>query len=452
MAENQEPISEQELARRRPKRKVGCVALGLIAFVSFVACVLLALFFWNLAASRRLNDNLAKLKQSGYATNFAELQAAVEARSGDHAGPLFVAAGNSLARQNDMSLPFIGEGPAPPPPGNDWDQLDAAKAFLAKVSGAVESLHQQAQSTKPARYDIHPGQLARSFVELPYTESHRQACRVLTLAAYVHAHEGRNSEIVKCVQTSLRIANSLVDEPSLMAQQLSLACMLTAKNIVKDFIDLEFTDAELATLQQALRSFDPKASFTRGLEAETVTVLENFQNPRVTGPLPRKQDAAFFIELTLPLLDAAAHGSWPEVMQRAGEMKEIAEDVENDPTAATRYMLTLGIVPALEAMSRSHARAAAHLAVVDALIATRRFHLRNGRLPESIDQLVPDFLPEVPLDPLSTDAQPLNLMTVDGRTKIYSVGLNRVDDQGFGESGGASIGPLDIVMELSPIE
>lgn len=66
-------------------------------------------------------------------------------------------------------------------------------------------------------------------------------------------------------------------------------------------------------------------------------------------------------------------------------------------------------------------------------IAVAGFQARNHRYPKSLDELVPDYLPKIPLDPW--DGQPLRMRHADGGVILYSVGEDRVDDEGLGDLG-----------------
>jgi hypothetical protein len=61
-------------------------------------------------------------------------------------------------------------------------------------------------------------------------------------------------------------------------------------------------------------------------------------------------------------------------------------------------------------------------------IALELFRRREGRYPDRLDQLVPRFLPAVPIDPM--DGQPLRYTLRAGQPLLYSVGHDRVDDGG----------------------
>jgi len=62
-------------------------------------------------------------------------------------------------------------------------------------------------------------------------------------------------------------------------------------------------------------------------------------------------------------------------------------------------------------------------------IALERHRLAHGRHPESLAALVPDFLPEVPLDPC--DGKPLRYrLQSDGSPVVWSIGIDGIDEGG----------------------
>lgn len=71
---------------------------------------------------------------------------------------------------------------------------------------------------------------------------------------------------------------------------------------------------------------------------------------------------------------------------------------------------------------------AAICTVLQGHLAIRRFQLDQNRLPESLDELVPDYLPAVLMDPFSD--KPLVYRRQDDRYLLYSVGQNQIDDGG----------------------
>jgi hypothetical protein len=67
------------------------------------------------------------------------------------------------------------------------------------------------------------------------------------------------------------------------------------------------------------------------------------------------------------------------------------------------------------------------------------FDLKTGRLPESMEELVPTFLPSVSADPITGSPMKWNRQT----GLIYSVGMNGSDDGGQFDLEKSKIGDKD---------
>jgi hypothetical protein len=98
--------------------------------------------------------------------------------------------------------------------------------------------------------------------------------------------------------------------------------------------------------------------------------------------------------------------------------------------AGTEYqpvaMVFLGSIPRREAMTR----------MLICELAIRLFEHDHQRLPQSLEELVPTYLPSVPVD--SYSGRPLTYRVQDGKPVLYSVGGDGVDDGGtFGRYGQA---------------
>jgi hypothetical protein len=66
-------------------------------------------------------------------------------------------------------------------------------------------------------------------------------------------------------------------------------------------------------------------------------------------------------------------------------------------------------------------------------LGVRAFQMRHGKLPDTLDELVPEFLQSVPSDPYRTG--PIIYRRTKDGYKIYSVGQDGVDDDGRAPTG-----------------
>ena len=80
--------------------------------------------------------------------------------------------------------------------------------------------------------------------------------------------------------------------------------------------------------------------------------------------------------------------------------------------------------------------AKAQTAVDHALLACalERYRLANGRFPDKLDALTPQFLSQAPADPLGDESYKYR-RTDDGQFIVYSVGWNQTDDGGVPGKG-----------------
>jgi len=75
-------------------------------------------------------------------------------------------------------------------------------------------------------------------------------------------------------------------------------------------------------------------------------------------------------------------------------------------------------------------RAQTHLNQAITACALERFHLEHERYPKKLEELVPNYLPVIPID--HADGKALRYRAAeDGRYRVYSVGDNGTDENGF---------------------
>jgi hypothetical protein len=102
-----------------------------------------------------------------------------------------------------------------------------------------------------------------------------------------------------------------------------------------------------------------------------------------------------------------------------------------------RYQISALAIPNTSKAIQTSVRNEALRRLAITAIALKRFQIRQQRYPEKLQELVPDFLASVPIDPM--DAKPLRYRR-EGDTDfvLYSVGENGRDDGGVGAAAGQS--------------
>jgi hypothetical protein len=141
---------------------------------------------------------------------------------------------------------------------------------------------------------------------------------------------------------------------------------------------------------------------------------------RVSGLLQR--DQAFYLD-SMSNRIAAASLSFPERYEAANLLST------NLP--ASRFLIfSRMLLPGLSRLSVKDAEHASRMRVAQATLAVERYRVANGgKPPRSLEELVPRFLTEVPLDPF--DGQRLRYKLRESSYVIYGVGSNGKDDDGL---------------------
>jgi hypothetical protein len=112
--------------------------------------------------------------------------------------------------------------------------------------------------------------------------------------------------------------------------------------------------------------------------------------------------------------------------------KEVDAFVEKLPQ---RYIVLRMILPAIGKSISSRDQLEVQARGVKLMLALEIFNRRNGHYPQTLDELVPGVLPEMPLDPCSGRAYGYRILTSaedpdHRRYTLYSVGADGVDNHG----------------------
>ena len=460
MLERDNPL-ESVLIPVQPKRRVSLLALLSVTIVVVVSCCLVGLWVWQRSNANRLNAQLADLRIQGCPTTTAELVATYQPEAGSR--PLFLAAGKSLRESiqqlYDIQRPNGGPQLPYPPPGTRWEQLPAARKYVAGIAPELAQIYRDAESSVVPRYDVRPGiprvGTSRTDDIIPYNSGHGFCRRALMLAAFVHAHDGDVDGVVRDLHSAFRLADSVRDEPHKSLFDLGVATIDDLAANLPSLLNLEFSDEQLAGLQRTIRDIDLRKSWFRSLEGSVVLSAEVARNPRkwnASGNPMLGGNILLQLEMIEALL-AVRDAEWHEIRQVCTGYEAMAEGLQENPIQKARYA---GAISGLIVKARvfdTFAKAESQLAILNALIATKRYYRKSGHLPGKLSDLVPEFLLQIPVDPMSEVGDPLLFRNEGAIVMIYGRGFNRQDDGGSLErQSGLYNQPPDIVMAFAPAD
>jgi hypothetical protein len=111
-----------------------------------------------------------------------------------------------------------------------------------------------------------------------------------------------------------------------------------------------------------------------------------------------------------------------------GQIDALYQQQRGSLNSVTSVMLDI-LLPSLDRMSISFRQSAQQTVGTRLAIAAYRHRLRHGSFPESLDAIDTDLIGFNPVDAFT--GEPLKYRIVDNRPLIYSVGDDRVDDNGL---------------------
>jgi hypothetical protein len=350
-------------------------------------------------------------------------------------------------------------------PNARWEVLPASlqervRSFIARRGEVLEMLSVAARMPRcrlPIEYcDPYPCE-AKDFPRFYVLAD------LLWLAGFVALGDGHPEEAFERWFTLVAMARHLEGHNLEDTELYRLACLVRALPFLESLVQSgSLTKEQVGTALRAWQDVEAKEGSVMGARSRWLARKLLFE------PASRK---TFFAEFHMEpdwgslgwFYDSWLAGPWRqyELAYCIDEMRQDAERVEARPFRRWntprqlfpllpppqgrygdgRIMWEIG--PGLvEGFTISEAR----IKLARAALALEEYRLTHGEYPATLDVLVPDILPEVPLDPF--DGKPVRYLKDGERVLVYSVGPNLQDDGG--EVGENDSELLDIVFTLRP--
>ena len=348
----------------------------------------------------------------------------------------------------------------------------AAMPYLGNV--AIHGIHEADRELWPEKYDKaqqNPAEYLNMSVlftlDTPYSGELRRLSRVLRADARRAATAGDGATVLDNINACNNLARLTIEIPTLINQLVALSIRQGAVYLVFELIDQRpeaLTDDQLVELQDALLAADqgvPRISF----ETERWSMLDSIQRAYT-------DDGAGGGHFVGPIFEYQTGGGWVydswfgstmgyawsfmspgrrEVERRINQFFDEAdaiadlpmwerdaytEDDTFDPFGfGWRWRFSYAglmfdlLAPAFGRVSINSER---HILDRDAavtVVALEQFRRSEGRWPEALDELVPEYLDTIPIDRF--DGKPLRYINRGSdKPLLYSIGANLKDDDG----------------------
>jgi hypothetical protein len=110
------------------------------------------------------------------------------------------------------------------------------------------------------------------------------------------------------------------------------------------------------------------------------------------------------------------------------QLPRVREIVKKATDASIFIFMPKIMLSSMDKLYPIHLRVRANIDCAIMALAIERYRLKEGKLPETVEMLVPGYLPQVYVDPF--DGKPLRYKQTEPGYMIYTIGEDGVDDGG----------------------
>jgi hypothetical protein len=468
-------MSESSPSDRRRWLRWGALSVAL-----FLLLVLFAHALWGWYAQRRLDAAIAQLRAAGEPMEVEQLPD--PGVSDDQNASLdYLAAGRLINQKSDAWQKWDADSNEP---GSYKLPLTPAEAgnfvAIAAENGKPLAGVAGARSKRPGAWgDVFRKPYFSSYVDF---SSPRMVAHLLHIAVFDAHTRGRDDETVAYARDLLRLTDAAAQRPTLIGHLVAVGIGALAAQTIDDVsVDLQVGDgggaadrsAVDALLQHLLDQRPLMNSRRLAWQSERIFQLDagyQFLDgglvPFAGGPgAPTGGVGTLFAYLNKPL-------TLQDMRLATQNIQDVMKATEADDWPAaqrffpTRFNQTMDahpmthifgriMSPALDRAAHASYRGVADRRLAAAALAIRLYAVdHDGQLPATLDQLVPKYLPAVPIDPLS--GEPLHYTPSGNAPCVYSLGDDGVDDHGtpadrkLGMSKYGPKGDIVVVLKRQP--
>jgi len=413
--------------------------------ISHVLIVLLLIsigtfIYYRLSLKSKLQMRIDAIRAAGYPVTCVELDQWYKIPpDADNATYKIIDAFSHYNKwDKDKSLPVIGKEELPHRTEPMPEEMKALIAeYIADNNEALELLH-DAAAIEHSRYPI---DLSAGFeTNVPNLSELRGAVFLLKLEAILHAENGESDLAMRSAKSCFGISNSLAKEPITVSQRVRSACQNVAATTIEYCVNrIEFTDEQLTGLIGYIQNSEHNTDMSRAFVGERCFGISFFiapesVDPGLMGGVPFRPLLGLYKAVGMADSDAIIYLDLMEEYMKIYQLpihqrQDAAKAVEaRFQSTSQAHILLRVIMPALSRIAVIDTRNIAQLLTARIGLSIERYRLAAGKIPDKLEDLVPDYLDAVPKDPF--DGNDLRYKKLDAGFVVYSIGEDLIDDGG----------------------
>ena len=424
------------------------------AGVLFVLALVGARLWWGHVADARLQAAIAKYRAAGQPVLVQDFVTPPLAPS-ENAALLLKQAMATVAWAPDVTnlISELRERTAIPP---------SAQRFLSQT-GPGRTLIRQARSLSSADWGFTPTSPVISTL-IPGLSPHRQLGQALCAAALYQHALGEDDEAVESLRDVLRLCRHVsavapllmrtlfrisIDHMGAMVIEEIAPRLQISSDDAADSVTSARRDPVQALIRELLDELEFRASFCHAIYGERMSALDTYSTLLTSGLTPLSPRASglatFVVQAPYRVLQPASALAVARLMDLYADAARAGADIDWPAAQAVAAAVR---VPEHESLPARTAHAfwpdlAASIDVgasyfhtlflrraAAVALALRLYELDHGRRPSTLAELVPSYLPAVPVDPFDPACGEIRYVPNARPPVLYSVSVNGIDDGG----------------------
>jgi hypothetical protein len=413
--------------------------------VSIVALLISPMLIFREVNRAAFNRKVAELKASGYPVSLDDLEAAYVLPEGaENAADVYMKAFRAYVEPNEAELKLL-------PVRGSYESTDEMPPYPTEVIEAIQkSLEKNKEflSLIDEAGRIEHCQFPRVRQKIMFSNDFytplKEAVQVVRERNILLAQSGQTDALYESTLSSIGMTKAFSTQPQLIDHLVTVSMKAIAASGLEDSLNLtRFSEEQLAVLQQRIKEMREADTFFSSLVVErTITIEANRLPIREwmdgTSVFSSWENMYFFLSafsgmkekdsvLMLDLYEKQLSFQSLPYYEQFAEYRSLDREIES--YSMIHYVLIISSSSSFNIV-KINLRVTGQMLCAETALAAERYRLKYGKLPEGLDKLVPDFLPEVYLDPF--DGKPLRyVLRPEGGYVIYCVGEDGVDNGGL---------------------
>jgi hypothetical protein len=413
----------------------------LILAAGILAALLVAYLAGKAAWRRwRVGQELARIRSAGEPVTADDLTAMHRVPMGQpNATPAWqaaVQASQQLRQYPDELLLFRKNGEITSPQ-ESWSDPAIAEKFVRQQAELYALIDAALATPGDCAYldDFSAGY----YTVLDEVQQMRTIFRLLVLRAYLAARDGAADGTARNLVGAFKAVDTLRREPILVSQLVRMVLNQGSVEALQYVLpDVAWDDEQLAAIQKQLLEIEYLEGLELAVLGERVQGIIAFNDPATSGAgnVPAavyqfwvRDDPLNHLRLMRELLENVRDG-WAVLLERTAKYEAVRRDqtAVRSPWRNVTWERPSSIAGPFRSIVERGARETGRLRAAAAVVAAVRFRKAEGHWPRSLEELVPKWMAEAPIDPFT--GKPLVYRVDDEGVVVYSVGVDGKDDGG----------------------